>query len=38
MSECNGILGCQLLDIKDTTIPIGYPLPDVQYLLIGEQG
>ena len=37
MSECNGVLGCRLLDINDTAIPIGYPLLNVQCLLIDEQ-
>ncbi|CAF1354197.1 unnamed protein product [Adineta steineri] len=38
MSECNGVLGCQLLDITDTAAYIGSPLPGVQCLLINEHG
>jgi acyl-CoA synthetase (AMP-forming)/AMP-acid ligase II len=38
MSECNGVLGCHLLNINDTVVPMGYPLPDIQCLLINEQG
>ena len=37
-SESNGVLACQLVDINDTMIPIGYPLPGVRCLLIDEQG
>ena len=38
MSECNTVLGCQLVDITDTVVPIGYPLPGVHCLLIDQQG
>lgn len=38
LSECNTVLGCQFVDITDTTVPIGCPLPGVQCLLIDEQG
>lgn len=34
MSECNTAFGCQLVDITDAAVPIGYPLPTIQYLLI----
>jgi hypothetical protein len=37
MSECNGVLGCQLLDINDVVISIGHPLPRVRCLLINQQ-
>ncbi len=37
MSECTGVLGCHLLDINDAVVPMGYPLPDVDCLLINEQ-
>ena len=38
MSECNGVLGCYLLDIDNRTVPMGNPLPGVRCLLIDEQG
>ena len=38
MSECNGVFGCHLSDVSYTVMPIGYPLPGVNYLLINEQG
>ncbi|CAF1215394.1 unnamed protein product, partial [Adineta steineri] len=38
MSECIGALGCQLLNIKETTIPIGYPISTIQCLLIDDGG
>ncbi|CAF4054833.1 unnamed protein product [Adineta steineri] len=38
MSESNGVLGCQLLNIKDTNIPIGYPFPTIRCLLIDDDG
>ncbi|CAF0897899.1 unnamed protein product, partial [Adineta steineri] len=37
-SECNGVLGCQLLNIKDTNISIGYPFPAIQCLLVDNDG
>ena len=37
-SECHGALGCQLLDINNTDVPMGHPFPGVQCLLINEQG
>ena len=37
MSECNVVFGCQLIDIDEIDVPIGYPLPSVQCLLIDEQ-
>ncbi len=37
MSECNGVLGCHLLDMNDAVVPIGYPFPNVDCLLINEQ-
>ncbi|CAF4074768.1 unnamed protein product, partial [Adineta steineri] len=37
-SESGVVLGCQLLNIKDTNIPIGYPLPTVQCLLVDDNG
>ncbi|CAF1420288.1 unnamed protein product [Adineta steineri] len=37
-SESGVVLGCQLLNIKDTDIPIGYPLPTIQCLLIDDNG
>jgi hypothetical protein len=37
MSECNGVIGCHLLNIDDTVVPMGYPLPNVRCLLINEQ-
>ncbi len=38
MSECNGILGCHLLDVNNIVVPMGHPLPGVHCLLIDEQG
>ncbi|CAF1168864.1 unnamed protein product [Adineta steineri] len=38
MSESNGVFGCQLLNIKDTNIPIGYPFPATRCLLIDDDG
>jgi acyl-coenzyme A synthetase/AMP-(fatty) acid ligase len=38
MSECGGVLGSQLLNIDNDVVPMGYPLPGVQCLLIDEQG
>jgi hypothetical protein len=37
MSECSGVLGCQLLNIHDAVVPLGYPFPGVRCLLINEQ-
>ncbi|CAF1473510.1 unnamed protein product, partial [Adineta steineri] len=37
-SESCGALGCQLLNIKNTDIPIGYPLPNIRCLLIDDDG
>ncbi len=37
MSECNGVLGCHLINIDDTVVPMGYALPGVRCLLINEQ-
>jgi hypothetical protein len=37
MSECNGVLGCHLLDINDPIVPMGYPLPNVDCFLINER-
>ncbi|CAF1334934.1 unnamed protein product, partial [Adineta steineri] len=37
-SESIVALGCQLVNIKDTNIPIGYPLPNIQCLLIDDDG
>jgi hypothetical protein len=37
MSECNGALWCPLLNIDDTVVPMGHPLPGVRCLLINEQ-
>ena len=37
-SELNGALGCYLTSMDDTSLPMGNPLPDVQCLLIDEQG
>ncbi len=37
MSECNGVLGCRLLDIYNTIIPIGCPFFNVRCLLIDHQ-
>jgi acyl-coenzyme A synthetase/AMP-(fatty) acid ligase len=36
MSECHGVLGCHLLDINDAVVPMGYPFPNVDCLLINE--
>ncbi|CAF4107974.1 unnamed protein product, partial [Adineta steineri] len=36
MSESNLVFGCQLLNIKDTDIPIGYPFPTTRCLLIDD--
>lgn len=38
MSECPGALGYHLLNVNDTVVPMGYPLLDVQCLLVNEQG
>ncbi|CAF1335283.1 unnamed protein product, partial [Rotaria sordida] len=38
LSECHVPIGCQIQDIDGIDIPIGYPLPGNQCLLIGEQG
>ncbi|CAF1398593.1 unnamed protein product, partial [Adineta steineri] len=35
-SESNVVLGCQLLNIKDTVIPMGYPFPTIRCLLIDD--
>ncbi|CAF4220235.1 unnamed protein product, partial [Adineta steineri] len=35
-SESNGALGCQLINIKDIEIPIGYPMPAIQCLLVDD--
>ncbi|CAF4056366.1 unnamed protein product, partial [Adineta steineri] len=37
-SESAAVLGCQLLNIKDTNTPMGYPFPTIQCLLIDEGG
>ncbi|CAF0982682.1 unnamed protein product [Adineta steineri] len=37
-SESSVVLGCQLLNIKDSNIPIGYPFPTIQCLLIDDDG
>jgi hypothetical protein len=37
MSECNGVVGCQLVNTDDNFVPMGYPLQGVQCLLINEQ-
>jgi acyl-coenzyme A synthetase/AMP-(fatty) acid ligase len=37
MSECHGVLGCHLVDINNAVVPIGYPFPNVDCLLINEQ-
>ncbi|CAF1525664.1 unnamed protein product, partial [Adineta steineri] len=37
-SESSGVLGCRLLNISDTDIPIGYPFPTIQCLLIDDDG
>ncbi|CAF0752919.1 unnamed protein product [Adineta steineri] len=36
MSECNGVLGCRLSDVYNTSIPIGCPFSNVRCLLIDE--
>ncbi|CAF1505285.1 unnamed protein product, partial [Rotaria sordida] len=38
LSECHVPIGCQIQDIDGIDIPIGYPLPGIQCLLIDEQG
>ncbi len=38
MTECNIALGCQLLNLDDNFVPMGYPLPGYQCLLIDKQG
>ncbi|CAF3920869.1 unnamed protein product, partial [Rotaria sordida] len=38
LSECYVPIGYQLKDTDGNDIPIGYPLPDIQCLLIDEQG
>ncbi|CAF1029834.1 unnamed protein product [Adineta steineri] len=37
-SESGMVLGCHLLNIKDPNIPIGYPFPTIQCLLIDDDG
>lgn len=37
-SECHGVIGCYVNPFDNTAIPIGYPFPSVQCLLIDEQG
>ncbi|CAF4030005.1 unnamed protein product, partial [Adineta steineri] len=37
-SESGVVLGCQLLNIKDANIPIGYPFPNTQCFLIDDDG
>ncbi|CAF1312241.1 unnamed protein product [Adineta steineri] len=38
MTECNGALGCRLLNFDDGFVPIGHPLPGYRCLLINKQG
>ncbi|CAF3340159.1 unnamed protein product [Rotaria sp. Silwood2] len=38
MSECHGVIAGHLLGINDMDVPIGYPLPGVQCLLVNESG
>lgn len=38
MSECNGVIGCRLVDIHDPAVPIGYPFQSIRCLLIDDQG
>ncbi|CAF4099654.1 unnamed protein product, partial [Adineta steineri] len=38
MTECNGALGCRLLDFDDGFVPMGHPLPGYRCLLIDKQG
>ncbi|CAF4100111.1 unnamed protein product, partial [Adineta steineri] len=38
LSESGGVLGCRLLNIKDTDIPIGYLFPTIRCLLIDDDG
>ncbi|CAF2730622.1 unnamed protein product [Rotaria sp. Silwood2] len=37
MPECNSALGCHLLDVTDTVIPLGYPLPGIHCSVTNEQ-
>lgn len=38
MTECNLILGYPLLNIDESILPLGYPLPAYRCLLIDEKG
>ena len=37
-SECQMILGCHSYNFNNIIVPMGYPLPSVHCLLIGDQG
>ena len=37
-SECQTVICCHLADLNDVVVPMGYPLPGVDCLLIDEQG
>lgn len=37
-SEFNGVIGCYLTKTDNAAIPMGYPLPSIQCLLIDEHG
>lgn len=38
LTECNAAIGCQLKHIDDCFVPIGYPIPGCECLLIDEKG
>lgn len=38
LSECNAALLCLLTSMNGTSLPMGYPFPGVQCLLVNEQG
>lgn len=38
MTECNAALGCRLINIDDSLVPMGYPMSGYRCLLIDEQG
>ncbi|CAF1063333.1 unnamed protein product [Adineta steineri] len=38
MTECNGALGCRLLNFDDGFVPMGHPFPGYRCLLIDKQG
>jgi acyl-coenzyme A synthetase/AMP-(fatty) acid ligase len=38
MTECNTALGCQLQNLNNNFVPLGYPLPGYRCLLINKQG